>query len=598
MLRFHKDSFVDIDKYEERIRHTDHILFDLEKAASVLPYEQAVCDSYATIAKDIMVHNSGINCVSLSSSVIHNYLVTYEKCPAHYFNNRKTKGISLDKARCLIPAYENGYAKEFLANYIEYSSQKARCSKIAKMIKMFSGTNQVLDRNGNKLNEIPFHVNQQVNLRYNYKDYDVIAIPKAYNDCIGVEDGYFLAWGDFAQSDFRIAYNLLLRNKENAEIMDAYEDKYEALARLIDLANGLEFDAEVFQHDRAKYKKHTLATIYGTRGSVINDDNRFISHLVQYLEKCDKYREYERRINDRIKLGIPLLVNSYFGHVESIAIDNNHLATTVNHALNYPIQSCTSEMVILTVNAILDKFYDMGYDEDDISVYYVRHDEPVFKVRESLINDLWVLNDASTILVDNWTPLQLAFHFGYRYKVPDTKLETKISEVYKDNTDKLTMYNLKDITDEEKATSNSFFPLKEVFNLQIYCDSIGDNTLITFYNPIIKQVDYTLAHFDMKELDNVKNVIFKKIFDAVPEIISRGYKGIVVENNYVDSSMMLNNEIVKFIAVQDASMNYVCALSQYMKCIVAKRDCIEGINPPHKSFEEFILSVKRMDIFK
>lgn len=597
MLRFHRDSFVDIEKYEERIRRNGYILFDLDKTAKVLPYERSVCDSYANVAKDIMLHNSGLRCVSLSSSVIYGYLVTHEKCPEHYFKNRKTKGVSLDKKRCLLPAYSNGYAKEFLQNYITYTSLKSKCDKMAKMIDMFANSELVPDKYGNQLHKICYNVNQQVNLRYNYKDYDVIAIPKEYNDCIGVEDGYFLAWGDFAQSDFRIAYNLLLRNEENAKIMDAYDDKYEAFARLIDSETGIEFDEEIFKRDRSKYKQHTLATIYGTRGSVINDDKEFINHLVSYLSRCKKYSEYERRVNDRIKLGLPLLVSSYFGHVESVAINPNYVDGARNSALNYPIQSCTSEMVILTVNSILDRFYEMGYTEDDISVYYVRHDEPVFKVKESVIKDLWVLNDASTIMVDSWTPLQLEFHFGYRYKVPDDELENSIARVYEENKDKLTIYSKADITEEEIKTSNQFFPLKEVFNLQFFYAGIENDTLITFYNPIENQVDYILAHTKSTNSEELENIVYKKISDAVPRILERGYKGIIAENNYVESNIILNNEFVKFIKVMNSSMNNVCALSQYMLCRIAKKRGIDGIDPPYKTFESLINSVKEMKIF-
>lgn len=79
---------------------------------------------------------------------------------------------------------------------------------------------------------------------------------------------------------------------------------------------------------------------------------------------------------------MPFAVKSYFGHEEIINVDS-YDRNPLFKALNTPIQAGTSEVVILTVNKILDMFYELGYTEDDVSVYMVRHDEPVFKVKET-----------------------------------------------------------------------------------------------------------------------------------------------------------------------------------------------------------------------
>ena len=64
-------------------------------------------------------------------------------------------------------------------------------------------------------------------------------------------------------------------------------------------------------------------------------------------------------------------------------------------------------------------FYELGYTEDDVSVYMVRHDEPVFKVKETAKKDLWVFKQATDIIVDNWVPLRIDFSPGYYYREID-----------------------------------------------------------------------------------------------------------------------------------------------------------------------------------
>lgn len=58
-----------------------------------------------------------------------------------------------------------------------------------------------------------------------------------------------------------------MRSPENDEIMNRYEDKYEALARIVSKSLGREFDLDKFKTDRKLYKKLTLATVYGMADS-------------------------------------------------------------------------------------------------------------------------------------------------------------------------------------------------------------------------------------------------------------------------------------------------------------------------------------------
>ena len=114
----------------------------------------------------------------------------------------KTKSYSLDSKRVLGVLYERGFATEFIENYIEHKSWSAKCSKLQTILD--SCTEEAgISKYGKKLYKLPFSASLETNRRFNYHNFDIISqIPKTMTNCISVEDGYFLAWGDFAQSDF------------------------------------------------------------------------------------------------------------------------------------------------------------------------------------------------------------------------------------------------------------------------------------------------------------------------------------------------------------------------------------------------------------
>ena len=103
-------------------------------------------------------------------------------------------------------------------------------------------------------------------------------IPKDYAKFISVEEGYFLAWGDFAQADLRIAYNLLLRNEENYGLMASVTDKYEGIARLVADANNEPFDYEKFKAERNLYK------VYVLERSALKEKRKKVTLLKSYTD--------------------------------------------------------------------------------------------------------------------------------------------------------------------------------------------------------------------------------------------------------------------------------------------------------------------------
>lgn len=557
MIKYKKSDFVDIDKCESRLRRDGYICYDRDRLSHLAPYYRAHADTCANLARDLMRFKSGGQYGLLKRECIASYLQEYEHCPASYFRKKGVNGPSIEMKSVLCKLYANGYAKEFFELYFEHRTWDNKSSKLSKIFDECwesAGKN----KNGAELCKIPFQVNRQKNLRFNYNNYDIIAqIPKACSDCISVEDGYFLAWGDFAQSDFRIAYNLFLRSPENDKIMSQYKDKYEALARIVAITNGTIFDLDKFKEDRQLYKTLTLKTIYGTNDSVVQEERAFIHTFTNFLNKCPGYCEYRKRLKRRIELNLPIILTSYFGNEEQINVYGTYESHILDDALNSPVQTGTSEIIILTINSILDRFYSMGFTEDDIRIYYNRHDEPIFRVKETLIDYLWVFKDYEEILVDDWSPLKLDFSFGYYYKVEDQKLMKLFEETTLKYDNKIAVLH------PEKWTKGEYYyPAADVFILFVHRIKVSDKTVVTFYSADLNQVLYSLFHtVDDREIEKE---IKCKVRDAEAKIYNNGYRGIVVRSAFINGEDFFGKSFIHYTMYYGNELINVCKLCNIM----------------------------------
>ena len=586
MLKFTRDSFVDVDTYNDHLHYNGYILYDRGKMEDIFYYENAKKLTYQNLATDVMSHHSNGFYKTLVKESLYKYLTYYEHCPEHYFKKRGVQGISIDMKKVIDKLLSNGYAEEFLENYKRYRNCESYCNTIRKVLAECVEKRGV-NHDGIKTNAIYYDVNVQQNLRFNYKNRDIVAFPKTYTKTFTTEDGYFLVWGDFAQSDFRIAFNLLLRDKDNTEFMSSIEDKYEGLARLIAKHEGTTFDLAKFREMRKMYKTLTLATMYGTRDSIEKPKQEFIKMLSCYLESCPKYAEYEKRINERIALGMPFAVRSYFGHEEIINIDS-YDRNPLFKALNTPIQAGTSEVVILTVNKILDMFYELGYTEDDVSVYMVRHDEPVFRVKETVKKDLWVFKQATDIIVDNWVPLRIDFSPGYYYREIDPTLQKEMQQCYNDNYDKIDYFE-KETNDV--VNSEEYYPISPLLNLSIYYEKLEDCTLICFCDTDKNLVDAKV----IKTLDDdvIKQYVYSKLSLIEEKAYNAGYFAVMIYNNYYEDKLYLNDRtLFKLIK---ATGDGPAKAQKITQCIAYKRALKLGIEgkyrQPIKSDLDFLRTV-------
>ena len=584
MVKYSNET-VNFDLYEKRIRQSGYVLYDrtaFKVARNMLFGDSGVLK---LMAIDTMAQRTRCRKQGIIKEQVLSYLIDWEGVPEHYFiKDRSSSSLSIDMKKCLSVVYENGYASEFLEYYMEHRSLLSLVNKMDKLMERFCNETAV-NEYGLPLSRITYSVSQQANFRYNYKDPDIIAvIPKRTASCLSVEKGYLLDWGDFAQSDFRVAYNLFLRSEENDRLMLKYEDKYEALARMVAKELGHKFDYEEFKRDRKLYKTLTLATMYGTRGSKIKEQDTFISVLSKFLMRCPKYKAYYSGLNDLCQLGLPLTITSYFNN-EQASPEKSSIDATVNRALNCPVQSGTSELVILTVNKILDCFYSRGYTEDDICVYCVRHDEPVFKMKKEVMKDSWIFENFKTILVDDWTPLSLTFEFGYNYLVADKDLTARFNKSVAENASRI---------DTVEGTSGKVYkPVPSVLKLQVYNICVpGHGTVIAYYDESRNKVHYSIAQTE--DVEQIKLAIRQELHSLSLEA---GYKGVIVSTacfegeDYNQAGLYIRYKLTTVYALNKATN-----LAKYATCVYCKSvGAVSPVNPPVASYEVFVRSVTKFE---
>lgn len=585
MFRVTRSDYVDVDAYDEALNRLGYVFYDFDEAKLELDYLSSRYQTLANRALFIMKLHSGGRFFTLDKNSIFRYLTTVEGCPEHYFFTGKTSDFSIDKNRVLSKLVSNGKAIEFLTEYMGHRSTKTKYDNLKKLLTVCSEV-VAEDDKGRHLCKIPFTASVQTNRRFNYRQFDIISqIPKDVANIISADSGYFLAWGDFEQSDFRIAYNLFMRSDENDAIMNKYDDKYEALARIVHQRLGKPFDLEKFKEERAVYKRMTLATVYGTRNSVVPEEQEFIKMFSTFLMQCPAYVEYYNRLVDHSSLKSPIAVTSYWGYEQYISCetyDNNRL---LFEALNTPVQTGTSEVVILTINSILKMARECGLSEDQFGAYFTRHDEPLFRIREDAIDYLWILKLHSKVLVDNWAPLAMEFDFGYHYKEPDDVLRAKAKEVY----DKC--------VDSEVGAGNSivdseYFPIKPLFMVDLHCIPIP-GTGVTITALMDEKTGETMfSIFETEDIEQVVNNIKLKIRSAEVRIAEK-YDNVLVKSNFCSGEDFIGGTHVVYRQEYNAAMNKVVGLCKGMVALYCAKN---GIAPPDNCTEKLSEFPPRLEI--
>lgn len=581
MLYLSRNDEVDTESYGDALNRLGYVYYDRKEADASLAFLNCQASTMANRAKFVMMLKSRCKYCFLSKDAVYSYLVNFEGCPERYFYTRNSESVSLDMKKVLSKLVKNGKAIEFLDYYMRHRSLTTKHSKLKTILAAgYAGGVAGKDHYGNDLMKVHFSASEVVNRRFNYKDFDIISqIPRDMTSIISAEDGYFLAWGDFAQSDFRIAYNLFMRSEENDRIMSGYADKYEALARIVYKSLGKEFVLEEFKKQRRLFKELILATVYGMRTSVVPEEAEFISMFAQFLEKCPKYKEYYQRLRKQTILNAPICVNSYFGNEQFVFPQGKGENTILYEALNMPVQTGTSEIVIMTVNSILKAARKCGLSEDQFSLYLTRHDEPIFRIREDAIPFLWILRDHSKIFVDDWFELSLDFEFGYHYKIPDDELTSKAQKVFEGKEEQ--SFGEKSVLD-----SIDYFPVKSPLLLAFHAVPVEESecTIVAIQDTSTGQAMFSI--FETLDTAEVIQGVREKIC-AAEEKIRTLYSGVLVRSNFYEGQDFFGDTRVIYRKEINAGMNQVVFLCRGMTALYCRKHGIaapDGCNEPLQEY--------------
>lgn len=334
------------------------------------------------------------------------------------YANRKTKGYSLDMERVIKPLIKAGVCVELLEAYKTLRSYESYVSTLRGLYN--ANVSQKVTPTGRVLSQFPTTIVEQENLRVYYRDIAVVSIPKLYSSIItGASDNHLLAWCDYPQADWRFAYSLFIRDSSNSEIMQQCTDAYEGLARMVE---GDKFDLSTFKERRTDFKVNCLKVFYNSK-----DSAPVPSVIRDFYRRSPKYARMRYDCSLLFKFRMPIPCVSYFGH-EQILPEVYNPEDFIAKAFNTMIQTFTSHVVNETVIRLLNMFWDLGYTRDDINVYYVRHDEPIFMFTPNVIKDAWIFKECSEIDIPGFTPIHLDFYYGRYYKEVDPELSRKINE--------------------------------------------------------------------------------------------------------------------------------------------------------------------------
>lgn len=466
MIKFSKETdYVDVDKYTERLSVAGYVTVDEDKMQRTLRFNKYREDSVCGLCIRTMQADSGLQSGMLNRQSIIHFLQTHMGVPYKYLKRKDGESID-EKALSKIRSLK--YAPEFIDNYLEYTSLKSRNSRASKTLERLEATDMV-DRFDRPIKKLYFEVSQQDNLRFYYRNSDLIGIGREYNNCYVAPKGYVLVWGDLKQSDFRFAFNLLIRDERNAHLMDSTTDSYEGMYKILADYFGEPYNREEFLEVRDIVKLNSLETIYGKSEGNTPKENEYIQRFKKYLDTCPRYQEFINRIKSKIELNLPLYVKSYFGFLQTIAKPTPVQAE--KKALNAPFQTGTSELIMLITNAILDKFYDHGYTEEDIRIFVARHDEMVFLVREELLKDAWIFQECGSVYIDNFSAMGMDFKCGYNYKEVDEDLTTRFQASVAEN-----FHLITDIKPDPGMPN--FMPVKKFLNIGAYYRLISDQLMV------------------------------------------------------------------------------------------------------------------------
>lgn len=422
------DSF----EYFTNLSYDRRVFFDREKVINTMVYERALSETELKLSVDSLCSGIGEGGMSLgdmdkfggsrvSKDIILQYL-SNEVGPRRqhmlmlYDKKTKKNRYSLDKNFILTPLFENGIATEFLSEFISFREHKKAASDMQRIV-----SERFEDTGVDGISSLSYDWTRALTGRLYTSNENIQNIAKLYlNAMRGPTDDYVLVWGDFDQIDLRVAYyTVISESRADDEIFEQYEDKYEAIARIIDKKLGRQFNIDNFKDNRKKYKRGILARCYGQQLSQLTStvgDKDFAIMLDKYYNENDRYSSWYSSVIDKIRDVDSVDIYTYFGNVNHVPLsDCNTGEQMADRVLNCPIQSTSNDIIMHMVNKTVREFRALGINEDKFRVYMVRHDEPIFLMHKSCLKYLPIIRNNTVLQIDDWGPVTMTLDVGKYY---------------------------------------------------------------------------------------------------------------------------------------------------------------------------------------
>lgn len=482
MLKLSRDSDVDFDKYINRLSYLGYVYYNFDKIIYPKSRLELLKSSLSKYISNFLLESSGGRVIGIKRDSIIRYLLEIAKVPQSLLLEKKKDSYGHMKETYSINAShlqsvrDKGYAKELVEIYLKYTSLVSVIGLVDGIMKYKNDSNTLTNAKGDVLYGIGHTIKFSDNFRTYYSQFAHQQMPKDFLEALDAPSGYTMVKGDFAQSDLKIVYNMLLKDKSNVETMFRYEDSYEGMARLVEDNN---FSLENFKESRDLYKQNTLSPIYGGTSASTEKAQKIIDNINKYLMDLPVYQEFKKRIAKKMDCGLPVILNTYFGNKIEVKDSFNNRKKIMDRALNIPAQAGTSEVVALCANSIMDTFEEHGITQENggIYLYLNRHDELIFLIKNEYLEYSWIFQENEDIIIDGWMPLKIEFSFSDNYSVENLEVDRLCKSYYKElepiNIDKLI---------EDALESEYFIPCEDtkVYYIGTYSDD--GRTSIAFMN--------------------------------------------------------------------------------------------------------------------
>lgn len=343
--------------------------------------------------------------------------------------------VSISIPDVLEPLLSEGIGVDVLEPYIEAVHMKKSMSTLTDVY-------DSMNVNEKGIIEVPYQLERRASGRLYSKNPNVQGFGKEYLKAMTVpNDNYVLVWGDFDQIDLRVMYNTVLKGCKKEvvqidvngrevrevydcdEIFNSCEDKYEAIARFVNMESLTPFDEDKFKEDRKKYKKAILAKNYGQTVQAMAKqvgDMEFAKALTKTINNNPRYASLSRRMKTVANNPDLPSVYTYFGNKRQPpkrvggTRDSRH-----NQLMSIPVQGTSNDIVMHMVNSTIREFRKAGVGPADFRVYLVRHDEPIFLLNKKYLHLLHIIEKHTTIQIDDWCPITMSLDIGKYYNVSE-----------------------------------------------------------------------------------------------------------------------------------------------------------------------------------